>query len=206
MHDGRRSGQFGAARGAGSLSEFNSNSWGYQQRVRSRVERSAVVIDARRSGDWMTRGRCRPGPGVAQTIGVGPCKTCFLRRASHRDGIGSRRAREGNNDRDTRAAYRSARSDRNNRSIITYALRQIIRGADERICSSRKYRSGLRKVCIDICRPASIRGSQHQIVLAIDTHILRNWNWGRGRYLAPGATSSESDTYGHKYNRCECRA
>jgi hypothetical protein len=50
MHDGRRSSHIGAARGAGILSELNSNSWGYEQRVRSRVERSAVVIDARGVG------------------------------------------------------------------------------------------------------------------------------------------------------------
>ncbi len=183
--------------GAGILPEFNKNSWGYHQRVRSRVERSAVVIDARGRAEWMDRSRCSPGTGVAQSVGVGPGKTCSRRGANHRDGIGSRRAREGNHDRDIRAAYRSARGDRNNRSIIAFALRRIIRWADERICRSPKCRSGLRKVCIDICRPVSIRGGQHQIVRASDTRILRKWgNWGRGsrgRCLVPSATPRESD-------------
>ena len=104
MHDDRRSSHSRTARGAGSLSEFNSNSWGDLQRVRSRVERPTVVIDARGRTKWMDRGRCRPGPGIAQTVREGAGKTCSRCRASHRDGIGSRRAREGNHDRNIRAA------------------------------------------------------------------------------------------------------
>lgn len=149
----------------------------------------------------MDRGGCSPGPGVAQTIGVCPGKTCSRHGANHRDGIGSRRALEGNRNRDIRAAYRSARSDRNIRSITAFALRQIIRWADERTCSSRKCRSGLRKVCIDICRPLSVPGSQHQIVLASDTRILSNWGRGRcGRWRAPAPAPSESDCHAHKDN------
>ena len=123
----------------------------------------------------MDRGRCGPGPGVAQTIREGPGKTCSRQGANHRYRIGSRRGREGNHNRDIRAAYRSCWSDRSGRRIIAFAFRQIIRWAHERICGTGKCRSGLRKVCIDIRRPPSIGGSQYQIVLAVDIQERLGW-------------------------------
>ena len=167
--------------------------------------RSTVVIDARGRGDWMVNSTSNPML-IAPTIFIELGQDAISLASFHVTGkatimnspcISSLTVRN----RDIRAAYRSARSDRNIRSITAFALRQIIRWADERTWSSRKCRSGLRKVCIDICRPLSVPGSQHQIVLASDTRILSNWGRGRcGRCRAPAPAPSESDCHAHKDN------
>ena len=154
------------------------NRWGYQKRIGSRIECPGVVINSRERGNWAERGRCSPGPGVAQTIRESSGKTCSRCRARHSDGIGSRRGREGNRNRDIFPADRSARSDGSNRKIKALALRQIIGWADERIWSACKCPSSLRKVCIDGCGAPSTGGSQDQIVLAADSQDRLGWRTG----------------------------
>lgn len=87
-----------------------------------------------------------PVPRIALSIGVGPGQSGSLRGARHRQGVSAGLAWKGNRYRDIRTAYGSAEHDRNSRRITTFALRQVIGWADERVCRSGKCRSRLRKV------------------------------------------------------------